>query len=286
MRKTFFLIAALAALCSCAPKTAEQKVMARFVPERADDFILENNLACGRFYGEALEGNPTSPGFDIWVKTPGALVADQRYIDELENGLSYHIDHGNGKDCYKVAVSLGGGASVPMLEGRFLFPATNYRAYEIVENSPEKVVFSLFYPEWEADGLKISLQKTITVVPDTYFFHCEDFYSFEGADSLLVVAGVNRHIAQETIQEEILEADRYALWEKASDQSVEPEDGMIGVAVIVPGATMNGIVYGDSHGVCGKFIRNGETFCYYFGSCWSKGDVKTAQDWFDIVNKQ
>ena len=82
-------------IASCAPK--EQKVMARFVPERSDDFVWENNYVCYRAYGEALEGNPTSPGFDIWVKTPGALVADERYRMELEEGLSYHIDHGNGK---------------------------------------------------------------------------------------------------------------------------------------------------------------------------------------------
>ena len=39
------------------------------------DFVFENNLIAGRFYGKALEGNPTSPGIDIWVKLPGALVA-------------------------------------------------------------------------------------------------------------------------------------------------------------------------------------------------------------------
>ena len=76
--------------------------MARAVPERADDFVFENDLIAGRFYGEALEGNPTSPGIDIWVKKPGALVADEWYKGAMEDPDYYHHDHG-GKDCYKVA---------------------------------------------------------------------------------------------------------------------------------------------------------------------------------------
>ena len=79
MRK-YILMAVLAAmaLTGCR-KTVEPKVMARTVPERADDFVFENNLIAGRFYGKALEGNPTSPGLDIWVKLPGKLVADEWY---------------------------------------------------------------------------------------------------------------------------------------------------------------------------------------------------------------
>ena len=76
--KRFFLFFAFAALMATGCKP-EARVMARAVPERADDFVFENNLIAGRFYGEALEGNPTSPGLDIWVKMPGKLVADNFY---------------------------------------------------------------------------------------------------------------------------------------------------------------------------------------------------------------
>ena len=67
-KRLIFIVLALAFAVSCAPK--EFRVMARYVPERADDFVFENNLIAGRFYGEALEGNPTSPGIDVWVKIP------------------------------------------------------------------------------------------------------------------------------------------------------------------------------------------------------------------------
>ena len=282
-------VAALMALVSCS-SVQEPRTMARFVSERYDDFIFENNLICGRIYGEALENDGdhlTSPGIDIWVKTPGPLVADQRYKDELENGRTYHKDWGNGKDCYKVSRSLGAGASAVIIENRIQYPATNYREWDCVTDG-DRTVFTLSYPEWEAGGEKIALVKRFTVEPDSYFVKVEDTYTFSGeyGDSLEVVAGIFLHPAQETVESWISGADRYAIWEKASDQKAEPEDGMLGVAVIVPGATSSRLSHGDDHAIVGRYVKSGETFCYYFGNCWSKGDVKTAGEWFELVNKQ
>ena len=287
MKRILIAILALGTLCAC-DQTPEKKVMARFVPERSDDFVFENNLIAGRFYGKALEGNPTSPGLDIWVKLPGKLVADEWYQGFLtESDEFYHHDHG-GKDCYKVAVSLGGGASAPLIDGKLCYPATNYHSWEMVEETPEKVVFNLHYPAWEAaEGVTVTLDKTVTVVPDTYFCAVEDIYTFEGTDSLTVAAGINTHEALETVEEEYLNPDRVALWEHASDQTFEPEDGMIGVAVLVPGAGDAGRLSEDgTHLLVCKEIASGEPFRYSFGSCWSKGNIQTAEAWFDLVIKQ
>lgn len=284
--KKYIILAALLTLAACSEAPEVDKVMARHVPERADDFVFENNLICGRIYGQALEAETTSPGIDIWVKKPGALVADQRYRDELENGKTYHKDWGNGKDCYKVGVSLGGGASAVVIENRLQYPATNYRSWEILEQTPDKVVFRLDYPEWNAGGESISLRKTFTVRADTYFVKVEDVYTFSGefGDELEVVAGVFRHPEQETVRFELEAEDRYALWERASDQSVEPEDGMIGVAVYVPGGRNGRLSHGDDHGITGRRIKSGETFTYYFGSCWSKGEIQSWSDWLMMVD--
>ena len=77
MRKILILTAAAAAgllaLTACQSAPEGDKVMARYVPERADDFVWENDLVAYRAYGKALEGNPTSPGFDVWVKKAGKL---------------------------------------------------------------------------------------------------------------------------------------------------------------------------------------------------------------------
>ena len=284
MKKTIAIAAALLTLAACAPKTEEQKVMARAVPERADDFVFENNLIAGRIYGKALEGNPTAPGIDIWVKMPGKLVADEWYAAAQEDPNYYHHNHGDGKDCYKVAVSLGAGASVPVIDGQLAYPATNYRAYEIVKQTPDTVEFVLSYPEWTVGDVTVSLDKKISVYADSYFCKVEDSYSFSGTDSLTVAAGVFRHPEQQTIEQERSGADRYAIWEHASDQSIEPEDGMLGVAVYVPGCESVSVTEDGMHGLCSKSIKPGETFSYWFGSCWSKADIKTAEDWFALVD--
>ncbi len=235
MKRLLILAAAVLGMAACTPKP-EQKVMARAVPERADDFVFENDLVAGRFYGKALEGNPTSPGLDIWVKLPGRLVADEWYAGAKEDPEYYHHNHG-GKDCYKVAVSLGGGASVPFIDGKLCYPATNYRSCEVLETTPDKIVFALHYPQWEAaEGILVTLDKKVTVTAGSYFTVAEDTYTFTGADELTVAAGFKLHSAQGTVAETQETASSYAIWEKASDQSIEPEDGMLGVAVVLPGA--------------------------------------------------
>ena len=285
MRKIMALALVLLALPACKP-VQEAKVMARYVPERADDFVFENNLIAGRFYGEALEGNPTSPGIDIWVKLPGKLVANDWYKGALEDPDYYHHNHG-GKDCYKVSVSLGGGASAPFVDGQLCYPPTNYRSFEMVEETPERVSFILHYPQWQIGGdVCVSLDKKVTVTPDTYFCDVEDIYRFEGAETLCIAAGVNRHPAQNPDVEEKMSPACYALWEPASDQSIEPEDGMLGVAVVVPGSETSFLTEDGIHGICVKEVRSGEPFRYKFGSCWSKGRIKDGKSWFDEVEKQ
>ena len=260
--------------------------MARFVPERKDDFVFENNLVAGRIYGKALEGDPTSPGVDIWVKLPGALVANDWYAHAKKEGNYYHHDHG-GKDCYKVAVSLGGGASVPFIGDKLCYPATNYRSYDILSEAPDKVEFVLHYPAWEAaEGISVSLDKKLTVCADTYFIDVEDTYTFTGADSLVIAAGIKLHGKQKTVEEALPGGDRYAIWEKASDQHAEPEDGMLGVAVVMPGADECICREDLDHALLLKKVASGEPLRYSFGSCWSKGDIKDANAWFETVCAQ
>ncbi len=286
MKRHVHIFAALLLLCSCGGQAQTSKVMARFVPERKDDFVFENNFVAGRIYGKALEGNPTSPGVDIWVKLPGALVANDWYAHAAKEGNYYHRDHG-GKDCYKVAVSLGGGASVPFIGDKLCYPATNYRSYDILSEAPDKVEFVLHYPAWEAaEGISVALDKKLTVCADTYFVDVEDTWTFTGADSLAVAAGIKLHGKQNTVIERFAASDRYGIWEKASDQSVEPEDGMLGVAVVMPGADEVVLREDLDHALLLKKVVSGEKVCYSFGSCWSKGDLKTADAWFTTVQAQ
>lgn len=286
-KNTIIICMALFLFLSCTNKPQEQKVMARAVPEREDDFVFENNFVAGRFYGKALEGNPTSPGIDVWVKLPGELVANEWYRNATDKSAPdydsnyYHKNHG-GKDCYKVAVSLGGGGSVPYVNQTLCYPATNYRSSEVLHESPEEISFVLHYPEWQAGETTVRLDKTVTVFADSYFCKVEDVYTFN-KDSLTIAAGIFRHPDAETIEAEAFGDDYYAIWEHASDQSVEPEDGMIGVAVVMPGADCVTVVDGGRHGVCLKRLSSGQKLEYWFGSCWSKGNINGSAEWFELA---
>lgn len=302
MKKTLLIVASAACLCLCAGcADREQKVMARYVPERADDFVWENERIAYRAYGKALEDETLSPGFDVWVKDSCRLCANEWYEMAANKTGSYHNYH-RGKDCYKVAESLGAGASSPVVDGEFVFPATNYRTWKIIEETPSKVVFSIGYPEWDVAGHKVALTKTITVTPDTWFCKCEDSYTGD-FDSLTVAAGLLRHsiysAAKGIVRSQVIEAcagnGAVALWEEASDQTQEPEDGLIGTAVYMPEAdyVTEGLDVCDevkantaaNHALAVKKIAAGEKVEYWFGSCWSRGEVQTFDQWLDELKK-
>lgn len=287
MKKSLLILLAGLALAACSKP--EPKVMGRFVPERSDDFAWENEYVAYRLYGETLEtANPgalVSPGFDVWMKDTAALIMNTRYKDELENNISYHKYYNGAKDCYKVGVSLGAGASAPLIDGQFAFAPTNYRSYDLLtgEYGTDSVAFVLHYPEWEAGSYKIALDKKIIVRAGTHFCTAEDTWTFTGpGETLSIAAGLVLHEVTDTL----IGPDRLAVWEHASDMQVEPEDGMTGLAVILPGADSVYVSPELGHTIAVKAIRSGEKLTYRFGSCWSKANVPDAATWFNLVENE
>ena len=288
MKKLFYIAMAAFTLTlgGCSPKETADSVMARYVPERRDDFVWENDKICYRAYGPSLESETLSPGFDIWVKKPGALVADKWYAAELEEPGYYHHDHGEGKDCYKVAKSLGGGASSPIVtdpetgEVALVFPDHNYSGYEVEKISPDEINFTLKYSPWQVGPYKVSLRKKIPVTAGSYFCKCEDIYDGD-FETLDVFAGIIKH----DVKQLEMEGDIIAFWEAASDQSAEPEDGMIGLGLYVPGADRIGEDGPANHAGAVRTVSPGESIEYYFGSCWSKGEITSFEKWLGKMDE-
>jgi hypothetical protein len=81
----------------------------------------------------------------VWTKyNTTAPVVEARYADELQRHISYHIDHGNGLDCYKVGPTLGAGTSALMVDGEIIYPYC-YANYEILDNGPLRFTVALTY---------------------------------------------------------------------------------------------------------------------------------------------
>lgn len=254
MYKRIFLVAAVALLALAGCRPAERA----FVTEKDGAVVFENNLIAGRF-------SASSPGLDVLAKMPS----------------------GETKDFYDEGATLGGGASAPFINGRICYPANGYSDCSIERHGPDTVAFTLTYPEWEADeGIRVALKKTVTVAADSHFCDVEDVYTFSGAPALIIATGFNRHQGKGTIEIEHNFKDRLAIWEAPSDPAADAGEGRFGVAVVMPEAQM--IIYPNdrSHSLLLQAVGSGDSIGYKIGSCWSEGDLKTAQEWFKLVDGQ
>lgn len=149
------------------PEKVATVACGNFYPERVDDIAWENDRIAFRTYGPALQATGEQAfGYDIWVKRVSEPVVDMRYKTELNpesrakiaelqktdkqaarelaNSISYHIDHGNGLDYYKVGPTLGAGTSALLANDSIVYPYC-YKEYEILDNGPLRFTVKLVY---------------------------------------------------------------------------------------------------------------------------------------------
>ncbi len=249
-------------------KEFESKVYGRQVPERYDDYAWENDKVAYRLYGPALETSPEkliTPGIDVWVKSTDRLVIDERYARG-----NYHHDYGDGMDCYKVGVTLGSGASLPFVGGKFRMMGHNYAGQRTLDNGPIRTTVELTYAPFEVDGKEVALVKTISLDAGSHFSRMENRYT--GAE-MPIAAGVVRHDVKEFAQG----AGWLALREAASDSDDPARDGDIYLAIVLPGAEILPDTLG--HALAVKTAADGEPLVYYAGSGWSKGGIDDMEQW-------
>lgn len=255
----------------------EAQAFGRQVPERYDDYAWENNLCAYRLYGPALETSPEkliTPGIDVWVKCTEKLVIDEWYAKG-----DYHHNYGDGMDCYKVGRTLGGGASVPMVESKFWPMEHNYATCQTLDNGPIRTSVKLVYVPWDVNGTAVSLVKTITLDANQRFNRMENLY--EGAfEELPIAAGFVRHDVKGTESGE----NWLAMVEAVSDSKQPEVDGDIYQAVVLPGAVFNADLLGHSLAV--KPVKSGEKMTYYSASGWSQGGVENMEDWIETIKEQ
>lgn len=147
----------------------ETAVFGRKYPERVDDVAWENDRTAYRTYGPALQANGERAfGYDVWLKRVPELVVEERYEKELNpatkaqidslkqmgkateanalyQSVSYHVDHGNGLDCYKVGPTLGGGAAALLVDDAIVYPYCYVGEPEILDNGPLRFTVKLNY---------------------------------------------------------------------------------------------------------------------------------------------
>jgi len=255
------------------------KTFGRFVPERKDDFAWENDRAAYRMYGPALAKENPSNGVDLWVKKTENLIMDKWYNDDLNNKKTYHVDHGEGLDCYKVGHALGCGGIAPFVNDT-LWVGNHYITQKVLDNGPLRTSFVLTYDNLPV-GKKIFSQEIVISI-DAGSQLNKAVVSYDGDFTDIKVApGIFLHDDPGNIKTDIT-AGYNAFGEIATSDAGVPA-GRNYVATVIPGGKMIGSLKQQDHVLAIASYKIGEKFTYYFGGGWSQWGFPTDEAWFDYV---
>jgi hypothetical protein len=263
------------------PTEISTKTYGRQVRERKDDFAWENDRIAFRMYGPALAKENPSNGVDVWLKRTENLIVNKFYKNELENGKSYHIDHGEGLDCYKVGNTLGAGGIAPYVDS-VLWVGNHYNRFKIIEEGPLRVSFTLEY-----DTLTVrrqNLRQSITISLDAGKQLNKAIVKYDGQISdMQLAAGIFLH-DKIGVTKSSIEKGYIAYAEDAVSDAKVPS-GRNYVGVFLPKG-ISAIKTQDKHLLAIAPHNMEREFVYYFGAGWSKWGFPTDKDWFAYMEKQ
>lgn len=250
-------------------------VYGRLVSERKDDFAWESSKAAFRMYGPALQATgEISNGIDFWVKSTDSLIIDRWYKNDLSGKASYHKDHGEGLDFYKVGRTLGLGALAPFVNDT-LWLGENFVKQEVIENGPLRFTFRLTYAPFEVNGKQVTESRTISLDANSRMNKIVEQFDMEDA-SMPVASGII--LRPEGGEMNFSATEGYAAYAEPSTT-----DGVIYAGVVSPTS------FAEIKESCGHLLSvnkytKGTDYTYYTGGGWSKGGFDSATDWFGYVS--
>lgn len=283
---------------------------------RKDDIAWENDRCAYRIYGPALQrSGERSFGTDIWVKnTPDTVVYNRYKIDhegnilgdkidkkakaakteaqrkalqaqsrEVDITTSFHLDHGNGLDPYRVGATVGLGAPSLMIGKEQVLPYC-YKDYKILDNGPLRFSVELTYnPSTVGDMQNVVEHRIISLDKGSNFNKMTVWY--EGLTHPTDFA-TGFPIHEEDTETKTLAKD-YVSYADPTD-NIEVNNSQVYVGVLFPYGIDNTYyqLFDQKHdGATGhalglkRGLKNGEKYSYYFGAAWSKYDVRSYGEW-------
>lgn len=299
------------------PIEPELLVYGRHYPERVDDIAWENDRTAYRAYGPALQARGERAfGYDAWVKRVPGLVVEQRYAtelneevrdeirrlkkegkyaeaDELFQSISYHVDHGNGMDCYKVGPTLGCGTAA-LLDGDAIVYPYCWKEYEILENGPLRFTVKLVYNPLTVAGNEGVVETRIISLARGSQLN-KTVVSYQGLQKTTPVAtGLVIHPENPDVY--VLEGDKgYIAYADLTD-NVNNDNGVIYVGAVMPEKVVEAkaAMFADKEakerGASGHVLavsnyKPGTEYTYYWGSGWSKFGFDSMEAWTAYLDR-
>ncbi|MDD4589683.1 MAG: DUF4861 domain-containing protein [Parabacteroides sp.] len=288
------------------PDIFKKVVCGKHYPERVDDIAWENNRIAFRTYGPALQkSGEKAYGCDIWVKCIAEPIVDFRYKLELgaqskaklaelnktdkkaarqfAESVSYHNDHGNGLDYYKVGPTLGAGTTALMKGDSIVYPYC-YNTYKILDNGPLRFTVKLTYnPLIVGNNSNIIETRIITLDYGSQLNKVTVSYA-NLTKPTPILTGIVIHAPSLDLQ-----ADAEAGYISYADP-IDPVNGQIFVGAVFTNKLESAkpILFSakekaerdaEGHVAAISLYTPGTKYIYYAGAGWSKYGFKDSTEW-------
>ena len=276
-------------------------------PERLDDLAWENELVAFRAYGPALQATgERGYGYDLLAKRGTDLpVLEERYaLDRspetrariaelrktdpaearrLEQSISYHVDHGNGMDCYAVGPTLGGGTTALLqADGSIAYPWC-YRQCEVLDNGPLRFTARLVFNPLRVDG-DTAVVETRVISLDLGSHLNRTVVTYEGlSHEAPLAAGIVLH---DDGDQALNADDGYMAY---ADPTTGKDNGTLFVGTVFPDPVqeMKAELFADvkqyagaqGHLLAVQGYAPGTAFTYYWGFGWDRAGVQDFLAW-------
>lgn len=290
----------------------------RYYSERLDDIAWENDKAAYRAYGPALQASGERAfGYDVFTKSVSEPVVEYRYkmdidtimrkriqqlkeegkiqeADSIANAISYHIDHGNGMDCYSVGATLGGGTAALMVDSCIIYPYC-YKDYDILDNGPLRFTVKLTYPPLVVkNDSNVIETRIITLDKGSHLNHTEITYHNLSQD-VPVVSGIVIH-PENPDGYECRTEEQYIAYADSTNNTSQ-NNGVMYLGAVFTKSLRNTFVqwFQDTEkslhpGALGHVLGISTytpetTYTYYWGSGWSKGGIAGMDAWKEYLKE-
>ena len=239
--------------------------------DKVDEKVKSEERKMKNLSGAALEAQKAK------IK---ALKAESYEIDVT---TSFHLDHGNGLDPYRVGATLGLGAPSLMIGNQQFLPYC-YKTYKILDNGPLRFTVELTYnPSTIGDMQNVVEHRIISLDKGSNFNKMTVWY--EGLTHPTDFA-TGFPIHEEDTETKTFAKD-YVSYADPTD-NIEVNNSQVFVGVLFPNGIDNTYyqLFDKTHdGATGhalglkRGLKNAEKYSYYFGAAWSKYDVRSYTEW-------